>query len=159
MVVVRPATQADIAALAAVGMRAWASNIFSFEPELPGMRSHVERAYEAFAEEHFTSVLVAEEGGTILGWGARDKNDDYISDMWVDPDFQGQGIGLLILKALKAKIAAAGYSSARLEAHARNVGAIRLYEREGFQIVHRSLEWSESLEREIEKVKMLANLT
>lgn len=158
MVVIRPATHADIAALAAVGMRAWASNIFSFEPELPGMRAHVEHAYQAFAEEHFARVLVAEVDGVILGWGAREKNDDYISDMWVDPDYQGQGIGSAILAALKSAIAAAGYATARLESHARNAGAIRLYEREGFRIVHQSLEWSESLERKIEKVKMLANL-
>ncbi|MGN8023970.1 GNAT family N-acetyltransferase [Phyllobacterium sp. 22229] len=159
MVVIRPAAQADIAALAAVGSRAWASNIFSFEPELPGMRAHVERAYRVFAEEHFARVLVAEADGVILGWGAREKNDDYISDMWVDPAYQGRGIGSLLLKALKADIAAAGYATARLESHARNAGAIRLYQREGFAIVHRSLEWSESLERKIEKVKMLAKLT
>ncbi|QND53103.1 GNAT family N-acetyltransferase [Phyllobacterium sp. 628] len=158
MVVVRPATQADIAAIAAVGSRAWASNIFSFEPELPGMRVHVERAFLTFAEDFYGSVLVAEEDGSVVGWGARDKDDDYISDLWVEPYAQGQGVGSAILAALKSAIAEAGYPNARLEAHARNVGAIRLYERGGFEIVHRSLQWSESLEREIEKVKMQVKL-
>ncbi|MBB3235023.1 GNAT family N-acetyltransferase [Phyllobacterium endophyticum] len=155
---IKPATEADIAAIAAVGSRAWASNIFSFEPELPGMRSHVERAFQAFAEASHANVLVAAVDGHVLGWGARDENNDYISDLWVDPAVQGQGIGSAILRTLKRHIADAGYLRARISTHARNVGAIRLYEREGFRVIEQGLEWSTSLEREIDKVKMLAEL-
>jgi ribosomal-protein-alanine N-acetyltransferase len=38
------------------------------------------------------------------------------------------------------------------------VKAIRLYEREGFIVIEQRPEWSTSLEREIDKVKMLAEL-
>lgn len=158
MVVVRRATEADIAAIAGVGSRAWASNIFSFEPELPGMRVHVEKAFEEFADASYHHVLVADADGTVLGWGARDEDNDYISDLWVEPAVQGQGIGSTLLRALKSEIAAAGYTKARISTHARNVGAIRLYQREGFEIVEQGPEWSTSLEREIDKVKMLAEL-
>jgi ribosomal-protein-alanine N-acetyltransferase len=158
MVVIRRATEADIAAIAAVGSRAWASNVFSFERELPGMRAHVERAFREFAEASFGNVLVAEVEEAVLGWGARDEDNDYISDLWVDPVVQGQGIGSSLLRALKSAIAEAGYTKARISTHARNVGAIRLYQREGFDIVEQGPEWSTSLEREIDKVKMLAEL-
>ncbi|MRG55577.1 GNAT family N-acetyltransferase [Phyllobacterium sp. SYP-B3895] len=158
MVVIRRATEADIAAIAAVGSRAWASNIFSFEPELPGMRSHVERAFQSFAENSYQHVTVAEVDATIVGWGAREKDNDYISDLWVEPAVQGQGIGSQLLRVLKMAIADAGYTKARISTHARNSGAIRLYRREGFAIIERGLEWSTSLEREIEKVHMLAEL-
>ncbi|PSH63101.1 GNAT family N-acetyltransferase [Phyllobacterium sophorae] len=158
MVVIRRARAADIAAIAAVGSRAWASNIFSFEPELPGMRAHVEKAFLTFAQAFFADVQVAEIEEAIVGWGARDEDNDYISDLWVEPAVQGQGIGTSLLRALKLAVAEAGYTHARISTHARNVGAIRLYEREGFRIVEQGPEWSTSLEREIDKVKMLAEL-
>ncbi len=158
MVVIRQATEADIAAIAAVGSRAWASNVFSFEPELPGMRVHVEKTFLEFAISSFGHVLVAEVDEVVIGWGARDEDNDYISDLWVDPAVQGQGIGSSLLRALKSAIADAGYPKARIGTHARNLGAIRLYEREGFVIVEAGPEWSTSLEREIDKVKMVAEL-
>ncbi|ATU91950.1 GNAT family N-acetyltransferase [Phyllobacterium zundukense] len=158
MVVIRRATEADIAAIAAIGSRAWASNVFSFEPELPGMRAHVEQAFREFAEASYRDVLVAVADETVLGWGAREEDNDYISDLWVEPVVQGQGIGSSLLRALMSAIAEAGYTKARIGTHARNVGAIRLYQREGFDIVEQGPEWSTSLEREIDKVKMLAEL-
>jgi ribosomal-protein-alanine N-acetyltransferase len=158
MVVIRRATEGDIAAIAAIGSRAWASNVFSFEPELPGMRAHVEKAFQEFAKTSYRHVLVAEVDETIVGWGARDEDNDYISDLWVEPVVQGQGIGTSLLRTLKSAIAEAGYTKARISTHARNVGAIRLYQREGFAIVEQGPEWSTSLEREIDKVKMLAEL-
>lgn len=158
MVVIRRAIEADIAAVAAVGSRAWASNIFSFEPEMPGMRAHVENAFREFAETSFGTVIVAEVDKTIVGWGARDEDNDYISDLWVEPVVQSQGIGSTLLRAMKAAIQEAGYAKARISTHARNVRAIKLYQREGFDIVEQGPEWSTSLEREIDKVKMLAEL-
>lgn len=148
--------EADIAAIAAVGSCAWASNIFSFEPELPGMRTHVEKAFHEFAEGSWRTVLVAEVDNGIVGWGARDEDNDYISDLWVEPAMQGQGVGSTLLRTLKTAIEEAGYSKARISTHARNVGAVRLYQREGFVIVEQGPEWSTSLERMIDKVKMLA---
>ncbi|MHC1549158.1 GNAT family N-acetyltransferase [Phyllobacterium sp. K27] len=156
MVVIRRATEADITAIAAVGSSAWASNVFSFEAELPGMRMHVEKAFKEFAETSFTTVLVAQLEQTMLGWGAREENNDYISDLWVDPTVHGQGIGSSLLREMMAAIRYEGYMKARISTHARNIGAIRLYQREGFNIVEQGPEWSTSLEREIEKVQMLA---
>ncbi len=158
MVVIRRATEADITAIAAVGSSAWASNIFSFEPELPGMRMHVEKAFREFARSSYNTVLVAQLEQTVLGWGAREENNDYISDLWVDPTVQGQGVGSSLLREMMAAIQHAGYLKARISTHARNIGAIRLYQREGFNIVEQGPEWSTSLEREIDKVQMLAEL-
>ncbi|EJN04828.1 N-acetyltransferase [Phyllobacterium sp. YR531] len=158
MVVIRRATGADIPAIAAVGSSAWASNIFSFEPELPGMRAHVEKAFREFAETSFPTVTIAEVEQIVVGWGAREEDNDYISDLWVEPAVQGQGIGSSLLREMKNAILQAGYLKARISTHARNTGAIRLYQREGFNIVEQGPEWSTSLEREIDKVQMLADL-
>lgn len=158
MVVIRRATAADIAAIAAVGSSAWASNIFSFEPEMPGMRTHVEKAFREFAETSFATVIVAEVEQMVVGWAAREEDNDYISDLWVEPAVQGQGTGSALLREMKNAIRHAGYFKARISTHARNTGAIRLYQREGFNIVEQGPEWSTSLEREIDKVQMLADL-
>lgn len=122
------------------------------------MRMHVEKAFREFAENSYPTVLVAEVGQEVAGWGAREEDNDYISDLWVDPVVQGQGIGSTLLREMKAAIGRAGYLKARISTHARNTGAIRLYQREGFNIVEQGPEWSTSLEREIDKVQMLADL-
>jgi ribosomal-protein-alanine N-acetyltransferase len=36
-------------------------------------------------------VLVAEINGRPAGIGARERQDDEISDLWVDPEFEGRG--------------------------------------------------------------------
>lgn len=159
MVVIRRATIEDCDALAAVGSRAWASNIFSFEPEQPGVFERVSKAYRGFVEDFYPNILVALIDEKIVGWGARDTGEDYISDLWVDPQWQGRGAGSALLGVLKQEIAEAGYSRARIDTHARNIGAVRLYERNGFVIVLRERTWSESLGREIDKVKLEAQLS
>ncbi|MCO4316685.1 GNAT family N-acetyltransferase [Phyllobacterium sp. 21LDTY02-6] len=153
---IRKAAEADIAQIAAIGSRAWASSIFSFEEERPGMRTHVEKAFAGFAREYYETVLVAETEQGLAGWGARETRNEYISDLWVEPALHGLGTGTLLLRALKAEIRAAGHRQARISTHARNRRGIALYQREGFVIVEQKLEWSTSLEREIEKVSMIA---
>lgn len=154
MVVIRPAGPDDLDALAVVGSRAWASSIFTYEPEQPGVVERVQKAYRSFVEDFYPNIRVAALGNVIVGWGARDTGEDYISDLWVDPDQQGRGIGTQLLSALTAEIRSLGYHKARIETHSRNVGAVRLYERNGFTVVNRQVEWSDSLGREIEKVKL-----
>ncbi|MGH6761518.1 MAG: GNAT family N-acetyltransferase [Phyllobacterium sp.] len=158
MVVIRRADIEDLDALAAIGSRAWASSIFSFEPEQPGVLDRVSKAYRGFVEDFYPNILVAMIDGNIVGWGARDTGEDYISDLWVDPEWQGRGAGSALLTALKQEIADAGYSKARIDTHARNAGAVRLYQRNGFVTVLHERAWSESLGREIDKVKLEAPL-
>ena len=159
MVVIRRANIGDCDVLAAIGSRAWASSIFSFEPVQPGILDRVSKAYRGFVEDFYPNILVALIDGKIVGWGARDTGEDYISDLWVDPQWQGRGAGSALLSALKQEITEAGYSRARIDTHARNIGAVRLYERNGFMIVLKERAWSESLGREIDKVKLEAQLS
>jgi [ribosomal protein S18]-alanine N-acetyltransferase len=153
-VIIRRATASDGAQIAAVGCRAWSSAIFRSVPEEPGARERVEKAFRAFADEFHARIIVAESGGVILGWGARDTGADYISDLWVDPAWHRKGIGLALMEALLTEIVLSGYRQASIETHARNLPAIRLYERCGFRIVRRGEEWSDSLCRMVEKVSM-----
>ncbi|WP_022712299.1 MULTISPECIES: GNAT family N-acetyltransferase [unclassified Pseudochrobactrum] len=154
----RQATNADLAMIARIGADAWASHIFSHETEEPDQRRRAELAFLHSAQDYLDYILVAEQDGVICGWGARDTNQNYISDIWVDPAHHGQGIGTLLVDALLAQIVMLGFQSAEIGTHARNLPAIKLYEKCGFRIIRRYEEWSDSLARVVEKVKMQADL-
>lgn len=154
----RQATNADLAMIARIGADAWASHIFSHETEEPDQRRRAELAFLHSAQDYLDYILVAEQNGVICGWGARDSNQNYISDIWVDPAHQGQGIGTLLVDALLAQIVMLGFQTAEIGTHARNVPAIKLYEKCGFRIIRYYEEWSASLARVVEKVKMQADL-
>ena len=154
----RQAITADLAIIARIGADAWASHIFSHETEEPDQRRRAELAFLHSAQDYLDYILVAEQNGVICGWGARDTNQNYISDIWVDPAHQGQGIGTLLVDALLAQIVMLGFQTAEIGTHARNLPAIKLYEKCGFRIIRRYEEWSDSLARVVEKVKMQTNL-
>ncbi len=154
----RQATNADLAMIARIGADAWASHIFSHETEEPDQRRRAELAFLHSAQDYLDYILVAEQDGVIYGWGARDTNQNYVSDIWVDPAHHGQGIGTLLVDALLAQIVMLGFQTAEIGTHARNLPAIKLYEKCGFRIIRRYEEWSASLARVVEKVKMQADL-
>lgn len=154
----RQATSADLAVIARIGADAWSSYIFFHETEEPDQRRRAELAFLRSTQDYTDCILVAEQDGIICGWGARDTNQNYISDIWVDPSYQGQGIGTLLVDALLAQIVMLGFQSAEIGTHARNLPAIKLYQKCGFQIIRRYDEWSDSLARVVEKVKMQADL-
>lgn len=108
--------------------------------------------------ENADGVLVAEQAGVVLGWGARVPASNYISDLWIDPLYHGQGIGGRILDALMAQILLDGLDEALIGTHADNRPAIGLYEKAGFKIDWRGEEWSESFGRTVEKVRLRARL-
>ena len=151
MVVIRQALPSEAAALADIGVRAWTSHIFTVEPETRGLRARARRAFEDFVEDHLDTMVAAEADHAVRGWGAREKGDERISDLWVDPDWQRRGIGSALLAGLMRDIRVAGYGSVRLDTHARNTDAVRFYERHGFQAVERRWELSTSLGRLVER--------
>ncbi|WP_343314272.1 GNAT family N-acetyltransferase [Brucella sp. BE17] len=104
--------------------------------------------------ENAPGVMVAESNGTLCGWGAQVPKSNYISDLWIDSPFRRQGIGGRILDALIAQIMLDGFSEALIGTHADNLPAIGLYQKFGFVIEWRGEEWSESLGREVEKLRL-----
>lgn len=154
----RQATTVDLAMIARIGANAWASHIFSYETEKPDQRARAELAFLQFAQDYWPQILVVEHKGILRGWGARDTNANYISDVWVDPAHHGQGIGTMLVDGLLAQIVLLGFRTAEIGTHARNLPAIRLYEKCGFRIVEQFDEWSDSLERIVGKVKMQTDL-
>ena len=71
-------------------------------------------------------ILIYEEEGTVLGFLG--LQDSYIAGLFVEKASQSRGIGRLLLEAAKS-----GRQELTLHAYAENTGAVRFYEREGFQ--------------------------
>ena len=74
-------------------------------------------------------VWVAEDHGRVIGFVG--LYEDVVSHLWVHPDEQNRGAGTALLALAKERRP----SGLRLQVFQQNVGARRLYEREGFTLV------------------------
>lgn len=134
----RDATGADAAAIAALHVASWRDayrGIFSdalldgalaveMAAKWPGQLAGLPEA---------GVVLVAERGGAALGFVAVWQRDDlaYIDNLHVAPDARGAGLGPALLAEAAARMRARGCTAAALHVFARNAGAIRFYGRLG----------------------------
>ena len=152
--VIRNAVSHDSRALALVGIQAWESAVVQWGENTNDLREPAHRAYWTFCSNHWNRIVLAEEGGSVLGWGACEHADEVISDLWVDPNHHGRGIGKHLLHVLERNIAKAGFTAARLETHAKNEKAIGFYEKQGYRVSALSVTYSNSLQRDIPVVTM-----
>ena len=80
------------------------------------------------------------DGQTVCGylWAYevqfREERRVYVSEVHVDENLRGQGFGTMLLEAAEAEAVDRGISALYIHAEANNPGAIRLYERFGFQM-------------------------
>ncbi|MEB2846058.1 GNAT family N-acetyltransferase [Rhizobiales bacterium RZME27] len=148
-------TIADHPVVGEVGFAAWKSSD-AFDPAYANAEviERVRHDFAIFPQMTTGDVHLAVLEGAIVGWTARDNDRDYVSDVWVHPDCQGRGIGRTLVLHILDVIAAEGHPLARISTHASNSTAIRLYERCGFEIVWRGIEFSKSMNVDLEKVRM-----
>ncbi len=73
--------------------------------------------------------------GTVQGVLDESNNQGAIQNLGIVPQLRGKGLGSLLMSRALAGFASAGLTRAYLEVTAQNVGAVRLYERLGFQRV------------------------
>ncbi len=150
-------TFADAQSVGEVGFAAWSANpvLNRFGVE---MSERVHQAFQDFPADNVAAIVVALSDGKIVGWTACDGDPDYISDLWVAPDRQGQGVGLALLEHAFTLMKHEGIKIARIATHAGNSGAIRLYERCGFILVWRGMERSLAMQMDVEKVRLEKSL-
>jgi ribosomal-protein-alanine N-acetyltransferase len=147
--------EADREAVGLVGFRAWqSSNAFEDVYLDPSVIERVRGEFAQFAATSTSDIAVVEIDGEIAGWGARDGEPNHISDLWVGPEWQGRGIGRALVEHFLQKMRAVGIGTVTISTHAKNVSAIRLYERCGFQIVWQGQQWSDSMKVELQKVRL-----
>ena len=103
---IRPARMAELDRLAAIGLAAWQRGIAPLVPGLVWDRVRAANPFRPFLRHRRDAVVVAEMAGEPAGIAARDDGSDYISDLWVSPLHEGQGVGSALLQSLEEAIAA-----------------------------------------------------
>ena len=86
---------------------------------------------------NFYNFLKCAVKGTLINrslTASLDKNDYYLSNIAVDPQYRGQGIGTYILKNAVKTAEDKGCKRVLLDVTFKNKGAKRLYERFGFKV-------------------------
>ncbi len=149
MVVIRHARQNEIRPLSEIGLSAWEKATAGIG-DVAAMRDPAKRAFDDFLASHWHSVLLVEDDNSICGWAAREELDGTISDLWVDPDAQGRGLGSALLADIERRIAADGFEVASAKTHAQNAAAVAFFERAGYRVKWLSTAYSERLDRDFE---------
>ena len=86
--------------------------------------------------------LVGLEDGRLIAMGALQKTSEGLAEikrMRVHPDYQGRGIGQLILSRLEEKARELGYTRLHLDTSTKQLAAQHLYQKNGFYEVRRAL--------------------
>jgi ribosomal protein S18 acetylase RimI-like enzyme len=149
MLVLRPLTDADIDAVAALNVRTWQAAYAGIMP------AEVLDALDpvAFAESRRSPnrppgahTVVADDGGVIVGFvsfgphSRQHGGDEYVAGVgeiyaiYVAPERWGTGAGRALMAAARQALAAAGHSEMRLWVLAENHRARRFYERAGMAL-------------------------
>lgn len=151
MVTIRNARRDEAELLAAIGYRAWDSTADGWG-DAPDIRQNALTAFENFTSSHWLSIDVAERAGQVAGWAAREKLDNNITDIWVDPVFQRQGVGAALLQHMEKEVLGLGHEDITTEVHSENVGALNFFKKAGFSVSWMTTIWSSRLDRDVDTV-------
>jgi phosphinothricin acetyltransferase len=135
--VVRELTAADWTAVREIYAAGIAAGNATFESEPPG--------WEEFdAGKRADLRLVADDGGTVVGWAAASPVSSrrvYAGvvehSVYVAPGHRGRGIGRILLDALLARADDLGVWTVQSSIFPENAASLRLHENAGFRTVGR----------------------
>lgn len=86
--------------------------------------------------------LIGEWDGVFVAMGALHRTDAEraeIKRMRVHPDYQGRGLGQMLLNELEARARNLGYKTLHLDTSVVQIPAQKLYEKNGFRAVGRDI--------------------
>ena len=147
---IRQATVNDVSILQNLNDEVFVDN-YKYDPDLK-----MDWAQSKTGKEYFTDVvnnpnaicLIAEENGKAVGYiAAQPKEFGYrlskyieIENMGVSPEYRSKGIGLKLMEKCLEVAKEKGFKKAYVNAYSDNVGAVKFYEKNGFNKIDVSLE-------------------
>lgn len=157
MIVIRNAHEQEAEVLAAIGLRAWrqATAALGITPTL---YDNAASAFSNFTRSSWLAIRVAEFGGSVAGWAAREHFDETISDFWIDPDFQRKRVGSFLLADMERLIEGRGFDTIRLETHAQNEPAVAFFRHHGYSVRWLSISYAVKLDRDVQSVGLQKQL-
>ncbi|SES10148.1 GNAT family N-acetyltransferase [Rhizobium sp. NFR03] len=158
MVLVRGAREDEVPRLVKIGLAAWEQAVVGFA-DVTKMRTTAEYSFGSFLREGWPRILVVEAGGASVGWAARENGDVEISDLWIMPDHQRQGLGSALIDALRSDIEGTGLTEMTARTHAGNEPAIAFFRHHGFHVAWFSTAYLARLDRDVEQIGLSLTLS
>ena len=153
-ITIRPAIKEDHAVIERI-LRQIAQLHADLRPDVfrPASQKYDTMRYYGLLENPDTPVLVAQNGrGEVLGYAMLEikavpadhpvmlpRRYLYVDDLCVDGDARGLGIGAALMQAVRELARERGIDRIELNVWECNEGAIRFYERLGFQTQRRAM--------------------
>lgn len=154
---IRPARADDVRQIAGIGYDAWCKGIGDLVP--PQARHRISpETFAALARDARAEILVAEVDGSVVGFSATEHGDNHITDLWVSPDVEGQGIGTALIVATEERIGLRGYDTVEIDVMTENRRALGLYEYLGYRPIRESLDVDAYLLVELHKTRLRKRL-
>jgi len=157
MLDIREPLPSEANALAGAAFTAWQRGV---GPHISvASRSGIcERDFADFIRETPEQILAAFVAQEAVGFVATEHGDNYISDLWVDPVYEGKGIGSALLRTMADKIRARGYDTATIEVLTGNTRALSLYRHLGYGVLWQGMRVDGHLDELVEKTGMMKSL-
>jgi ribosomal-protein-alanine acetyltransferase len=125
-VIIRSATLDDLEAILDIEQRAFRKDRFS------------RRQYIYLIKKASSTVYLLESGkrvaGTAIMLWRRNSRIGRLYNIAVHPDYQGQGMGALLMEACEEECRRRGCTAVSLEARSDNRKAIRFYDDRGYKV-------------------------
>ncbi|MDQ0320335.1 ribosomal-protein-alanine N-acetyltransferase [Pararhizobium capsulatum DSM 1112] len=151
MITIRIASEDDVIPLTAIGLSAWQMAVRGLVDPVK-MRHTVEVAFLSFIRNNWERVFVGEIDGALAGWIASERGDGVITDLWVTPHAQRQGLGTALLGQMESRIAALDIEAAELGTHARNAAAVDFFMKRGYSVSSLSTSYAAKLDQNVETI-------
>jgi len=136
---IRPATDADAAAICLIYNQGIEDRVATLETEL---RTPAERLEWLAARGPRHPVMVAADAGAVVGWASLNRFNprpayDHVADLsvYVERGWRGRGVGRVLLERAIEAAREIGYHKMVLAAFPTNGAGMALYERMGFSRV------------------------
>jgi len=157
MITIRNARLDEATLLAEIGVRAW-EKAMAPVGETGSMADNARRAFLNFTNSGFLTISVIELNGATAGWAAREDLDEVISDLWIDPAYQGKGLGTALLAEIEAEIVHQGFVKASMQTHARNTETVSFFEKHGYAVHWLTTAYNPKLDRDVQSVGLSKQL-
>lgn len=152
--IIRAARSTEVKTLAALGVLAWEQALENSGENTQNFVTGAQATYFHFCSHNWPIIVVVEVNGEVLGWGAIDPNENNITDIWVLPDFQRQGLGGFLLAELEKQVSGREFETIELETHAKNANAISFFKKHGFAVSSLKSSYVASLDKTVDTIEM-----
>lgn len=153
LLTIRRAKASDAKSLAKIGHMAWQKGIAAHLPGNAQAKIGPD-VFENFVGKHPNQITLAEDEDGVLGFAATEHGDNNVTDLWVAPNHQGQGIGSQLMRQMEQRARDRGFDTVELEVMTSNTRALSLYKYLGYREVSRGMTLDRVLGLPLHKTKM-----